>query len=108
MNRRTVLLGMVSTVAGVSGLLGYRIGKLGHATDHRAFLANNPNVKFQHLSADMLMKLFTHNVTSTDRAQLQIQLLRHNLHLFAPTSIGRVHGSPGFYSIQDRDNNDTG
>jgi hypothetical protein len=100
--RRTILLGMVSSVAGGSAFLGYGIGKRESAgnTDDHSFLENNSNVNFQHLSTDLLIKLFDSNLTLADRPQLEKQLVWFNHVLYAPTGVGRRFGVPGCYSIK--------
>ena len=96
------MLGLATSIAGVSGFIGYNAGKFRPASNihHSTLFDHNPNVNFKHLSADLLMKLLNSDLTLTDRSELEKQLIWFNHRLYAPTAVGRRFGVPGCYSIE--------
>lgn len=101
MRRRTVILGMGIFASGLSGVVGFRIGERsnGARLDPKAFIDINKGVKFQYLSQDLLLKIFSRSISDAERKQIVSELVNHNRQLFVQEPYSRALGSPGFYRV---------
>jgi len=58
-------------------------------------------VKLQHISNELLLKIYSRTTTDRDRNQLVREVFNHNKNLFLVGTDGRHHGFPGFYSLTE-------
>ncbi|NBF00812.1 hypothetical protein GV819_00760 [Pseudomonas sp. Fl5BN2] len=101
MKRRAFVAGLCVFASGTSAVLGYRLGQRSpeEPVDFRAFLQGNPDVKFHHMPPDLLIKLYSRNLTDQDRQSILHHLVHHNRSLFVAEPYARTLGTPGFYRV---------
>ncbi|QRY79689.1 hypothetical protein JVX91_00825 [Pseudomonas sp. PDNC002] len=103
MKRRNLVLGVgVGVLLGAGGgLTGLMFGQRSEAQklDFQAFLARNSSVKFHHLPTELLLKLYSRQLTDDDRMALVNGLVHHNRALFVVDPYERSLGTPGFYRV---------
>lgn len=101
MKRRAFVSGLLILGGGLAGhyLTGRITGGPAAPADPKAFAAALQGVQLKYLSQELLLKIFSRQITDTDRAALISQLVNHNRNLFVQKAYDRQHGVPGFYRI---------
>lgn len=102
MKRRTMMLGATASFsAAMGGLGGFAVGRwrererYPHPLD---VIKAHPSINFDQLSTDIWLKMLTGRLRDADRPALARELIERNPALFAPYTVGRQSGEPGFYS----------
>lgn len=76
----------------------------GGATPARSpedFAAAMAGVRLQHVSNELLLKLYSGTVNDQDRQKVVMEVVNHNRNLFVVDAYERHHGVPGFYRVTE-------
>ncbi|WP_153050255.1 hypothetical protein [Pseudomonas sp. MF4836] len=103
MKRRTLVSGILVAGGVAAGhLLTARFyGSTTPARSPDDFAAAMAGVRLQHVSNELLLKLYSRTVNDQDRQKVVIEVVNHNSNLFVVDANERHHGSPGFYRVAE-------
>jgi hypothetical protein len=101
MQRRTFISGLLLLGGGVVGhyLTKRTYGSTGPTLDPKAFALALQGVTLQYASQELLLKIFSRQISDSDRQLLVAEVVDHNRNLFVKQAYERQHGTPGFYRI---------
>jgi hypothetical protein len=100
--KRRIFLCKVLIAGGA--LAGYLTTKRLHAKNAPAdspgaFLKAMASVRLQYVQHDLLLKLYSRQVSVHDLQQIVLEVVNHNANLFVVNAYNRHHGHPGFYRM---------
>lgn len=104
MQRRTFVSGLL-LVSG-SGIAGHGLTMLARNTSERSqdpklFASAMKGVNLGGISNELLLKLFSRQLTEQDRQALHAEVVNYNRNLFIVDAHSKRHGVPGFYRVTE-------
>ena len=102
MQRRTFVSSLL-LVCG-SGIAGHGLTTLARnaserSQDPKLFASATKGVNFSGISNELLLKLFSRQLTDHDRQSFYAEVVNHNRNLFIVDAHSKRHGLPGFYRV---------